>query len=158
MSRLRVFVSSVQNELQDQRVAVSNLITIDPFLQQHCDPLLYEFEPASTNKSAKECIKLVKASDIFVLIIGDRYGRTTKSGFSITHQEYRQAKESGLSILVFIRGSRDTGREDKVKDFIKEIRDDDYKYKRFTLIDQLQNEARDALHKVLKEKHSIEPT
>ena len=32
MSKLRVFVSSVQKELENERVAVASLITTDPWL------------------------------------------------------------------------------------------------------------------------------
>jgi len=46
MTQLRVFVSSVQKELEPERVAVASLITTDPFLMQHCEPVLWEKEPA----------------------------------------------------------------------------------------------------------------
>ena len=41
----RIFISSVQKELELERAAVAGLITIDPFLLQHCVPLLFENEP-----------------------------------------------------------------------------------------------------------------
>lgn len=47
MSRqLHVFVSSVQKELEDERVIVQNLLNTDAFLSAHIVPVLYEFEPA----------------------------------------------------------------------------------------------------------------
>ena len=39
MSKLKVFVSSVQQELEDERLIVQNLIQTDPFLQKHCSPV-----------------------------------------------------------------------------------------------------------------------
>ena len=47
---LRIFVSSVQKELEDERLIVQNLVNTDPFLSAHCIPVLYEFEPASPDK------------------------------------------------------------------------------------------------------------
>lgn len=44
MIKLRVFVSSVQNELAAERRAVKTLVTSDPFLDEHCVPILYEDE------------------------------------------------------------------------------------------------------------------
>jgi len=44
--KLNIFVSSVQKELEDERVIVQNLLSTDPFLSAHCSPILYEFEPA----------------------------------------------------------------------------------------------------------------
>ena len=45
MTRLRVFVSSVQKELEHERAAVAQLISIDPFLLKHCEAFLYDKEP-----------------------------------------------------------------------------------------------------------------
>ena len=41
--RKSIFISSVQKELE--RAAVAGLIATDPFLLQHCAPLLFEQEP-----------------------------------------------------------------------------------------------------------------
>lgn len=43
-AKLRVFVSSVQKELEDERLIVQNLVNTDSFLSAHCVPVLYEFE------------------------------------------------------------------------------------------------------------------
>jgi hypothetical protein len=45
MPALRVFISSVQKELELERAAVASLITTDPFLLQHCEAVLFENEP-----------------------------------------------------------------------------------------------------------------
>jgi ATP-dependent DNA helicase RecG len=54
MSRkLNVFVSSVQKELEDERVIVQNLLNTNSFLSAHYAPVLYEFEPASPDKALR---------------------------------------------------------------------------------------------------------
>jgi ATP-dependent DNA helicase RecG len=53
MTQLRVFVSSVQKELEPERVAIASLITTDPFLMQHCEPVLWEKEPAPARPADK---------------------------------------------------------------------------------------------------------
>ena len=59
MSRkLNVFVSSVQKELEDERVIVQNLLNTDSFLGAHYAPVLYEFEPASADKALEGCLKV----------------------------------------------------------------------------------------------------
>jgi len=45
MSKLRVFVSSAQKELEHERAAVAQLISVDPFLLKHCEAVLYDKEP-----------------------------------------------------------------------------------------------------------------
>ncbi|MBW2664430.1 MAG: ATP-dependent DNA helicase, partial [Deltaproteobacteria bacterium] len=56
MKKLRVFVSSVQKELENELIAVLSLINTDPFLNQHCEPILYELEPALPEESVKGCL------------------------------------------------------------------------------------------------------
>lgn len=56
--RLRVFVSSTQRELEDERLIVQNLLTTDAFLEAHFLPVLYEFEPASPEKAAEGCLRI----------------------------------------------------------------------------------------------------
>jgi hypothetical protein len=38
--KLQVFVSSVQKELEDERLIVQNLLNTDAFLSVHCTPVL----------------------------------------------------------------------------------------------------------------------
>lgn len=45
MKPVRIFISSVQKELELERVAVAGLISTDPFLLQHGLPVLFEKEP-----------------------------------------------------------------------------------------------------------------
>ncbi len=40
--RFKVFISSVQKELADERLAVQILLSTDPFLAEHCVPILFE--------------------------------------------------------------------------------------------------------------------
>jgi hypothetical protein len=53
MSKLRVFVSSVQKELEHERAAVAQLISTDPFLLKHCEPVLYDKEPPTGRPNLK---------------------------------------------------------------------------------------------------------
>ena len=98
---LRLFVSSVQKELEDERLIVQNLVGTDPFLSTHCVPLLYEFEPASPARALEDCLAALDGCNVYLLIIGVQYG-TRIGDLSITHAEYRRAKACGLPILAFI--------------------------------------------------------
>jgi len=98
MSKLRVFISSVQKELENERLAVLSLISTDAFLQVHCEPVLYEFEPASPEKAAEECLALLGNCDICLTIIWKEYGHAI-DGVSIIRQEYRLARSKMLPVL-----------------------------------------------------------
>jgi len=90
-------------------------------------------------------------------IVGKEYG--SKSGpFSITHMEYRQAKEKGIPILVFIKGKDDKDRDEPTRGWLSEIFADKFKYKRFGNILELQIEVRAALLKLLKDRFDLVPS
>ncbi len=158
MAKLRIFVSSVQKELENERIAVAEIISTDPFLSGYCIPVLYEYEPASPDKTLAGCLKYVDSCDIYIILIWNEYGHVEK-GLSITHHEYKRAKKNKLPILVYIKGSNEARRnEASRKELLREIRDDGYKYKRFTNYKELQTEVRASLVKILREKHGIEPS
>jgi hypothetical protein len=73
--------------------------------------VLYEFEPASPENALEGCIAAVDESQVYVLIVGMQYGSVIDD-ISITHAEYRRAKERELPVLIFIRGDRKVKRED----------------------------------------------
>lgn len=155
--KLNVFVSSVQKELEDERVIVQNLLNTDTFLSAHCSPVLYEFEPASPNKALDGCLKSLDGCQVYLLIVAAQYG-TVVGRLSITHAEYRRAKEKKLPVLAFVKGDRKTQREKGAEALLKELDDDGPKYKRFGNVIELQKEVRAALVKLLKEQFGITPS
>jgi len=156
-SKLKVFVSSVQKELEDERLIVQNLASTDAFLSAHCIPVLYEFEPASPDKALDGCLRLLDDCQVYLLIVGIEYG-TPLGKLSITHTEYRRAKKRKLPILAFIKGDRSVKREEKTSNLLSELDADGLKYKRFGNVIELQKEIRASLVKLLKDKFSISPT
>jgi predicted HTH transcriptional regulator len=156
-AKLRVFVSSVQKELEDERLIVQNLVNTDTFLAAHCVPVLYEFEPASPDKGLEGCLKALDICQIYLLIVAVQYGSLVDD-LSITHAEYRRAKAKKLPVLAFIRGDRSLKREVGTDALLKELDADGPKYKRFGNVIELQKEVRSALVKHLKDRHGIVPS
>jgi predicted HTH transcriptional regulator len=156
-AKLHVFVSSVQKELEDERLIVQNLINTDTFLTAHCVPVLYEFEPASPDKALEGCLKALDTCQIYLLIVAVQYGSLV-GRLSITHAEYRRAKAKKLPVLAFIKGDRSLKREDRTDALLKELDADGPKYKRFGNVIELQKEVRAALVKLLKDRHGITPS
>lgn len=154
---LRVFVSSVQKELEDERLIVQNLVNTDSFLSAHCVPVLYELEPAAPEKALEGCLRSLDGSQVYLLIVGVQYG-TLVGALSITHAEYRHAKANDLPVLAFIKGERQVKREDGTVVLLAELDADGPKYKRFGNVIELQKEVRAALVKLLRERFGIAPT
>jgi len=156
-AKLCVFVSSVQKELEDERLIIQNLVNTDAFLSAHCTPVLYELEPASPDKVLEGCLQSLDGCQVYLLIVGVEYG-TPAGELSITHAEYRRAKTKKLPILAFIKGDRNIKREDGTSKLLAELDADGPKYKRFGNVIDLQKEVRAALVKLLKDRFGIAPT
>jgi predicted HTH transcriptional regulator len=159
MSKLRVFVSSVQKEMETERVAIASLITTDPWLLQHCEPVLFEKEPAPARKLSQPYLKCLESCQIYLLLIHKEYGRPDGS-LSATHHEYRHAQKLALPSLIFIKGESpvDDDRAPETKAFFAEIRNDKHTYKRFLDRLDLRAEVRRALLQLLKDDFQIEPS
>jgi predicted HTH transcriptional regulator len=157
VKKLRIFVSSVQRELENERLTVLSLVTTDSFLMAHCEAVLYEFAPASPAVSTRECLDLLDACDACLSIVGREYGHTVGDA-SITHLEYRRAKERSLPVLAFIKGAGDAERDTGTRSWLSEIRADNIKYKRFGNILELQREVRASLLKLLRERFGVSPS
>lgn len=155
--KLYIFVSSAQRELEDERVIVQNLLNTDSFLSAHCLPVLYEYEPASPDKALEGCLKSLDGCHVYLLIVAVQYG-THVGKLSITHTEYRRAKEKRLPVLAFIKGDRSVKRDEGTVSFLKELDADGPKYKRFGNVIDLQKEVRAALVKLLKDRFGLTPS
>ncbi|HXQ70279.1 MAG TPA: DUF4062 domain-containing protein [Pyrinomonadaceae bacterium] len=96
-----VFVSSTFYDLKQVRADLRDFITslgLTPVISE------YDSFPIDPTISAVEnCLKVVEESaDIFVLIIGGRYGTVKDQGRSVTNMEYLKARAKGIPIYVFI--------------------------------------------------------
>ncbi len=155
--KLHIFVSSVQKELEDERLIVQNLVNTDAFLSSYCIPVLYEFEPASPEKALEGCLQSLEKCQVYILIVGMEYG-TSVGALSITHEEYRKAKAKKLPVLAFIKGDGRMKREEGTAKLLEELFADGPKYKRFGNVIELQKEVRAALVKLMKERFGLLPT
>jgi ATP-dependent DNA helicase RecG len=155
--KLKVFVSSVQRELEDERVIVQNLVNTDAFLSAHCLPVLYEFEPASPEVALQGCLKSLDGCQVYVLIVAAQYGTLT-GNISITHAEYRRAKAISLPVLAFIKGDQSMQREPGTEALLQELHRDGPKYKRFGNVIELQKEVRAALVQLLRDRFGLVPS
>ena len=96
-----VFVSSTFYDLKQVRADLKDFITtlgLTPVISE------YDSFPIDPTISAVEnCVNVVEESaDIFVLIIGGRYGTVKDQGRSVTNMEYLKARAKAIPIYVFI--------------------------------------------------------
>ena len=158
--RLKVFISSAQKELCDERIAVSALLATDPFLSSCTVPRLFEEYPSPLQPNPKPYLDLLQTCQVYLLIMGKEYGiiRDQKMNLSATHEEYNLAKKMQLPTLVCVKGDRNFNREKLEDEFFNEIRKDDHTYSRFKNIEELQDIVRKRLIEHIKTTFDTKPT
>jgi ATP-dependent DNA helicase RecG len=114
----RIFISSVQRELAEERRAVRDFIQRDPLLQRFFSIVLFEDLPASDRRADEVYLSEVDLCTVFVALLGDEYGAEDASGRSPTEQEFDRATAGNKTRLVFIKGADDAGRHPKMKALI----------------------------------------
>lgn len=100
MAKVNIFISSTCYDLSQIRDDLKRSI-IDlghnPILSELKD---FPIDPLLSN--TENCISAInKEADIFILIIGDRYGAVLESGKSITNTEFITALNKGIPIYTF---------------------------------------------------------
>ena len=154
MKPLRIFISSVQKELELERAAIAGLISTDPFLLQHGVPVLFEQEPPSARPAKQPYLKALSSCAVYVLMIANEYGHPDGE-ISATHHEYRRAQKLKLPTIVFLKGAKDDARSPQVKALIAETKKDGYSYKRFHDREDLKPLMLHALQRMLAEEFDL---
>jgi predicted ATPase len=144
--RLRVFVSSTLQELADERVVSKEAIQT-----LHLTPVM--FEMGARAHPPRDLYRAYLAqSDVFIGIYWQRYGwiapNETISGLE---DEYRLAKR--MPKLIYIK--RADGREDRLKDLIRRIQEEDkVSYRPFANAGELKELIENDLALMLTERFS----
>lgn len=102
----RVFISSTCYDLIDLRDELKHLLE-DAGLQPVMSDDVDHFDVSGRTDSIETCLANVRSSDAFICVLSQRYGPSLGSAgypdISATHLEYKEAKESGLPIHLFVR-------------------------------------------------------
>src|SRR6266496_4813252 len=99
-----IFVSSTCYDLQQVRADLKDFIEslgLQPIMSD------YNSFPVEPEINAIEnCLKVVNEfADLFVLIVGGRYGSANDQGKSVTNMEYLRARAKGIPVYAFVQKS-----------------------------------------------------
>lgn len=95
----RVFVSSLINDMRDERAAAR--AAIESF---GATPVMFEIDLGGQDVSAEKAyLAGVRTSDVYLGLLGARYGVRLESGYSATHAEFLEAERLGLRLAIFSR-------------------------------------------------------
>jgi hypothetical protein len=111
----RGFVSSVMAEFEAERQAA-----VEALREVGLRPVIFEEFGGRDADPEQAYLSEVEASDIYIGILGKRYGKQLKSGFSATHAEYIHAKQHGLRIAIWAMAAPD--REGHQRSFLDDAR------------------------------------
>jgi hypothetical protein len=97
-----LFVSSTCYDLSQLRADIfdfANTLGLDPILSE-----LDSFPVDPELSTVSNCLEIVRSrADIFLLIVGGRYGSMTEAGKSITNLEFLEASARGIPRYVFVQ-------------------------------------------------------
>lgn len=152
--RYKIFVSGVQKELKDERLAVKDSVLENTLLNEYFNVFLFE-NLSARGKSAKSTyMDEVGKSDIYIGILGNEYGTIGMGNISATEREFRTAQKREKNILIYIKGNNDSQKDKRIRDLILEVEDPDsgYIYKRFNSLAELKNSVHESLIDFLRDK------
>jgi hypothetical protein len=119
-NRYRLFISSVQKELDTERRAVKDFITHDPLLSRFIsDVFLFEDIPAGDRKPDDIYLGEVEECDIYLALLGNEYGWKNEAGKSPTEMEFEHATKTHRERLVFVKGDDDKARTPEMADLVR---------------------------------------
>jgi ATP-dependent DNA helicase RecG len=119
-AQYKIFISSVQKELAEERRGIKDFITHDPLLNRFIsDVFLFEDIPAKDRKPDDIYPDQIERADIYLGIFGDRYGWKNEDGKSPTELEFEHATRTRRERLIFIKGNDDKTREPEMAKLVK---------------------------------------
>lgn len=122
-TQLKIFVSSAQKELAEERHAVKAFIENDPLLRRFFTVFLFEDLPASDRRADAVYLAAVDRCAIYLGLFGNDYGFEDAEGLSPTEREFDRATVQGKPRLAFVKGTDDRQRHPKMQNLIHEAGD-----------------------------------
>jgi predicted HTH transcriptional regulator len=114
----RIFISSVQKELAEERRAIRDFVRNDALLRRFFDVFLFEDLPAADRRADQVYLDEVGRCPIYVGLFGREYGHEDRDGLSPTEREFDRATALGRTRLIFMKGAEDRDRHAKMRALI----------------------------------------
>lgn len=120
----QIFISSVQKEFERERAAIKKMIETDPIIKPYFRAFVFEIDAPAADKTTRQVyLDEIAKSDIYLVLIGDKYGYCQGDEPSPTEQEFDKADELGLVKLVMVQGTDNSQREPREAQFLNKVSD-----------------------------------
>lgn len=94
---MKIFISSLITGFEDFRAAAR-----DAIVQLGHEPVMAEDFSAQPTSPQVACLTGLRQSALVILLMGERYGASQRSGISATHEEYRDAQRT-RPVIAFVQ-------------------------------------------------------
>lgn len=113
----RVFISSLISDMPEERGAARRAI-----LNAGADPVMFEELGGQDISADQAYLAGVRSSDVYVGLLGPRYGVRMPDGYSATHAEFLEAERIGLRLCLFVNGMDSGHMDGPQRDLISGVR------------------------------------
>lgn len=121
MEQLRIFISSVQKELAQDRLALRNWLQNDPLMNRFFEPFLFEDVPAQDHHANDVYLHAAADCDVYIGLFGNEYGYEDRYGLSPVEYEFNQATQHHRTRLIFVKNADDQRRHSKMNALINKV-------------------------------------
>lgn len=148
--KFKVFVSGNQSELREERFAVKDAIINTGIFREFFEVFIFEDVAAAGNNPASRYLNELKNSNIYLGILGQKYGFKADDGLSATEKEFDTFINSVSSgeVLIFIKGDNNLKRDEDTRKFFNKIKES-LVYRRFESLDDLKCQVTYSLEQFL---------
>ena len=101
--KFKLFISSVQSEFAEERARLVDYIRKDALLGIFFEPFIFEEIQACDSTPQGVYLNEVKDCDVYIGLLGRRFGFELDSGMSATESEYELATKLQKTRLVFLK-------------------------------------------------------
>lgn len=155
MLKYKVFISSVQSEFAQERQRIFDFIRTDELIGQHFEPFIFEQIAAQDTNPRQLYIDEASSCQVYLLLIGKRYGNILPEGISPTEKEYQAAGESNAWRVAFISDLDGQKCEEEEERFFRKVQNE-LSYRVFSNPSVLVSLVKQSLYAYLKYKGVIQ--
>ena len=155
MSKYKVFISSVQSEFSHERQLVFDFIRNDELMGQYFEPFIFEQIAAQDVNPYQLYVDEASSCQVYLLLIGKKYGNILPEGISPTEKEYQVAGEGNAWRVAFISDLDGGQREEAEERFFRKVQNE-LSYRVFSNPSVLVSLVKQSLYAYLKYKGVIQ--
>ena len=145
----------MQSEFASERQRVFDFIRNDELMGQYFEPFIFEQIAAQDTNPRQLYLDEASKCQVYLLLVGQRYGNALQGELSPTEKEYQAAGEGNAYRVAFIKDLDDQQREEREERFFRKVQNE-LSYRVFSNLSVLVSLVKQSLYAYLKYKGIIQ--